>query len=289
MSGMQVLSRSRQSIMTSGACVLPSSCTRPLPQTRAATIVTRYAVVTARVPGAPHQLSHLSHHHPHHGPWMVRRAGHASYYRWTVAMPASRGAAQAKMGLPAYPRSAPPSLAQATWPPWGSVSRGPQLKHPPDLAAHTSGPAMPLAETTAWMRRRMRSFMNSCATIRTLTTPHPSLHAIARVHTHTPTCASSGSSGAGSTAIPGHMLHPLPHLGLTRAQCVRPCAVVTVLTAHPTPTQVMTWLPLRRLPSLPSRRSPAVAALAQAYALGPLDRCWTSWQPAWRTDSSHHI
>lgn len=285
-SGMRVLSRPRPSTMTSGACVLPLSCTRPLPQTRAATTVTRCEVVTARAPGAQRRHSHLPPHHPHHGPWTVRRAGHASCYRWTVAMPASRGVAQVMMGLPAYLRSAP-SPAWATWRPWGAVLRGPQQRHLPALAAHALGPAVPLAETTAWMRRRMHSFMSSCATTHTLTTPRPPLRAIAPAHTRTPTCESSGSSGVGNTAIPGHMLHPPPHLGLTPARCVHPCAVATVLTAHPTPAQAMSWLPLRGLPSLPSRRSPAAAAaLTQACALGPLERRWTSWQLAWMTDSS---
>lgn len=230
-SGTQGQSRPRPSTVTSGASVPPLSCMRPPPQTRAAMTATQCAVATARALEAPPLLSHRPHHRPHHGPRTVRQAGHASYCRWTVAMPASRGVVQVMMGLPVYLRSAPPSPALATRPLWKAALRLPWQRLLPNPVAHAPGPAVPLAETIAWMRRQMHFSTSSYATTHTSTMLQ---HAIAHACTSIPTHVSSGSSAAGSTATLVGVLCPWHYQGLTPAPYVHPCAVVTALTAPQT-------------------------------------------------------
>lgn len=286
-------SRPRPSTAISGVCAPRSSCTRlPLQTTAAAaTTVTRCAVATARAraPGAPHPSFHRPRRHPHpcRGRRMERRADHASCCRWTAAMPASKAAVWGMMGPLARPRSAPPLRVQAARPPWAAASRAPHQRHPSVPAARVPGLAALRAATTASMRRQTRCSTSFYATTRTSTTPCLPQHAIGRARTRTLMHASSGSSGAGSTATLEHALRPPPHPRpnlVPPAPRAHPCAAETVSTARPTAEQVMTR---PRPPSPSSRRSPVVDARGPACALGPRVRCWTSWRPASTTGSSH--
>ena len=169
----------------------------------------------------------------------------------------------------------------------GCSFESPAQRHPSVPAARVPGLAALRAATTASMRRQTRCSTSFYATTRTSTTPCLPQHAIGRARTRTLMHASSGSSGAGSTATLEHALRPPPHPRpnlVPPAPRAHPCAAETVSTARPTAEQVMTR---PRPPSPSSRRSPVVDARGPACALGPRVRCWTSWRPASTTGSSH--